>query len=76
MIDKNKPEPKEEDRYCVYCGKRKRLKGILIHWPREDCDLAEVRLPGGQMCQTFSMWVYTCAWCRGINTKRKARYGY
>ena len=69
MINKNLPEP--EDKYCVFCGKKKRLKGLLIHWPDENCEKAEVRLIGGLMCETFSMWTYKCAWCRAIDTKRK-----
>ena len=73
MIDKNLPEPAIEHRYCVFCGKTKRLTGRLIHFPDEACEKAEMRLMGGQMCQTFSMWTYKCAWCKGIDTKRRLR---
>jgi len=80
MIDKNLPEPLPEDRYCVYCGKRKRLRGILIHWPRESYDDEhngddEVILFDSRLhCHSFSMWSYVCAWCKGIEAKRKQRY--
>jgi len=73
MIDKNLPEPKPEDRYCTHCGKRKRLTGSFIHFPNETCEKDEIRLVSGQMCGTFSMWLYKCAWCRGVDTKRKKR---
>jgi len=74
MIDKNLPEPKQEDRDCCHCGKKKRLKGTLIHWPDESCEKSEVRLLSGQMCGTFSTWVYKCAWCRAITTKQRQKY--
>ena len=73
MIDKNLPEPLEEQRYCIHCGKQKGLRGRLIHFPDENCKKVEIRLIGGQMCETFSMWLYQCAWCRGRETRTKAR---
>jgi len=74
MIDKNLPEPPENTRSCVYCFKHKRLKGVLIHWPSEDCTKDEITTLSGLKCGSFSMWSYTCAWCRGIETKRKKRW--
>ena len=74
MIDKNLPEPPKDARSCVYCFKHKKLKGILIHWPRGDYDKEEITMINGLKCKSFSMWSYTCAWCRGIETKRKKRW--
>jgi len=73
VIDKNLPQPSEANRYCVHCGKKTRLAGKLIHWPSEDCIKDEVQLLNGQMCGTFSLWIYKCAWCRGVDTKRRLR---
>ena len=73
MINKNLPPPLVENRRCVYCGKRKRLTGILIHFPDENYDKTEVTLLNGQKCESFSMWSYICAWCKGIETKRKTK---
>jgi len=73
MINKDLPEPELEHRYCVFCGKRKRLTGFLIHLPSEDYEKDEVTLMNGQKCQSFSMWTYECAWCKAILTKRKRK---
>lgn len=69
MIDLELMEPLYKS--CVYCGKTRHLKGILIHWPsEEDIDNEIVKLPDSTSLEPFSFWVYTCAWCRGILTKK------
>lgn len=74
MIDKNMPEPDVKE--CHKCFRRNRLKGKLIHWPSEKCDKDIVKTPGflgSKGIETFSVWIYTCAWCRGVETKRQKR---
>lgn len=80
MIDHYLPEPSIEYRSCVYCGKIKRLKGILIHWPFSHAEEHGYDKPvsigiGGpnDKIEPFSMWNYECAWCRAIETKKKRR---
>lgn len=76
MIDKNLAEPPIEHRYCVYCGKRKRLTATLLHWPFEGFKGEMVTLPNGNKVEPFSYWSYECAWCKAICTKRRKRWGY
>ena len=71
MIDINLPQPEIKDRYCVYCGKKKNIKGTLIHWPSVDYDKPMVKIPNGLDVEPFSMWLYICSWCKGADTKRK-----
>ena len=74
MIDKNLPEPQPEYRTCCTCSKNTRLTGTLIHWPNENCTKSEVTLINGHKIESFSMWIYKCAWCKAIDTKRKKKY--
>lgn len=80
MIDHHLPEPPIEHRYCAYCGKKKRLTGELIHWPFHKEKEHGFNKPvsigiGGpnDKVEPFSMWLYLCAWCRAIETKRKKK---
>lgn len=70
-INLNQPEPDERHRSCHMCGKRKGLGKVLIHWPDEDCKKEEVRISTGMMVPAFSLWIYTCQWCRAIATKQR-----
>jgi hypothetical protein len=73
-IDIKAPEPPPSLRYCVGCGRRHGLKGILIHWPDEECKKDKVTVPMSRLeVEPFSTWVYQCRWCKGIDTKRKKR---
>lgn len=66
MIDLNLPEPPPEKQFCANCGRHKGgLKGRLIHWPDEQATSA---IYNG--VESFSLWVYTCRWCRGGETRR------
>ena len=59
---------------CVHCGKTRHLKGELIHLPSlEYKDRMTYMLPDGTVMEPFSFWVYRCAWCRGVTTRR-AKY--
>jgi hypothetical protein len=70
MIDLNLPDPPHKT--CVYCGKTRYLKGKLIHWPSEEyVDEKIYTMLDGTQIEPFSLWIYTCAWCRGIITKRE-----
>lgn len=74
MIDLNLPEPPEAERQCVYCGRRIRLRGTLIHWPNADCKAKTVHVSmTGLKLEPFSTWIYLCAWCRGTETREKKR---
>ena len=71
-IDLNAQEPKPEHRTCVICFKRRGvMKGELIHWPSADYKGERVYLGGNLYQEPFSIWLYTCQWCRGAETRRK-----
>ncbi len=77
MIDLKKEEPPENKRKCVSCGKTvdKKSEGKLIHWPNESyVEAKTVKIITGEEIEPFSLWAYTCRWCRGIETKRKKRF--
>lgn len=69
MINLELPDPLYKS--CVYCGKTRHLKGKLIHFPSiEYKDRAVYMSLDGTMMEPFSCWIYTCAWCRGVITRR------
>ena len=70
MIDLKLPEPPLKE--CVRCFRRDgNLIGKLIHWPNADAK-SDVRIYGTTI-EPFSMWTYTCRYCRGVETKRRRR---
>jgi hypothetical protein len=73
MINKDLPEPTIKE--CVYCYRKNgNLKGTLIHWPNKDCTKKEIKVLSSNIkIEPFSMWIYTCQWCRGIETKKRNR---
>lgn len=76
MIDLRKPEP--DHRECAGClktGPTAALRGVLIHWPSETAVKPVHFYPGdrGEGIEPFSLWLYTCRWCRGWDTRRKRR---
>ena len=73
MINKNEPEPPVDQRACYRCGRKKGLKGRLIHWPSEDFK-KEIVIINGSEIEAFSMWNYSCQWCRAAETRRKNRW--
>ena len=73
MIDHNLPEPPVEDRECAYCRRRKGLKGNLIHWPAVDFTRDKVVMPSGMEIEPFSIWLYSCQWCRAAESRRRNR---
>ena len=72
MINKQLPRPPAGSpaRECVHCLKRQGNVGQLIHWPYEDCE-RETVYTGIMRIEPFSMWLFTCRWCRGGETRRK-----
>ena len=74
-IELNKPEPTMDRKHCVGCfrsGKNAALRGKLIHWPSNDCMKKLVMIPGcGGLIEPFSLWLYTCRWCRSAETRRR-----
>ena len=77
MIKPKLPEPSVESdkRKCQYCGrKHPKNRGTLIHFPSIDyIGVKEITLPDGTVTEPFSVWVYTCQWCRSKETKRKKK---
>ena len=72
MIDLTLPEPEPENRECCFCFRRgKNLKGSLIHWPSPYYARDMVTMPYGMKVEPFSIWLYACQWCRGVETKRR-----
>lgn len=72
MINFSLPEPPINERQCVICGKKKFLKGQLVHWPSDYyIDKNKVTLLNNMTIEPFSIWLYTCKWCRGIHTKKE-----
>lgn len=68
MINLALPEPAEKT--CVNCHRSHgKMNGKLIHWPSESF-AGETTWQG---INPFSVWLYTCQWCRGAETKRKKR---
>lgn len=74
MIDHNLPEPEPHLRSCYVCHRKSRLRGTLLHWPNETCKEEQVVLITGNTMAPFSLWYYTCQWCRAAETKRSKKY--
>ena len=71
MINLNLAEPPVQMRDCVYCGKKKNLTGALIHIPNAEYTKPTYKIITGHEIESFSLWLYTCSWCKGIRTKEK-----
>ena len=71
MIEKKLPEPDVKE--CATCYRKgTKMKGELLHWPSENAT-APVTIPSGMKIEPFSIWLYECQWCRGVETKRRMR---
>ncbi len=70
MINLHLPEP--DQKYCVYCHRENALKGELIHFPHKSCE-SVVYLTNDRVIEPFSIWLYTCRWCRGADTRWKRK---
>jgi hypothetical protein len=72
VIDRNLPEPEPQQRTCCRCHRPCATRdGKLIHVPDAEYDKPTCRTILGDEIEAFSLWIYTCRWCRGWETRRR-----
>jgi len=72
MIDFDLPKPEMGE--CAYCHRRTTDGSRLLHWPSaKHAGVLTVKMTTGAEIEPFSMWVFVCRWCSGLQARRRRK---